>query len=77
MIIDELKSVVKKVAPKIDTEKVTEDARLMEDLRLDSLSVLMIAMGVEEKFGVHFENFVPFKTVKEVVDALKEMGIQD
>lgn len=77
MIIDDLKEIVKKVAPKVNTEKVTEDARLLEDLRLDSLSVLMIAMGVEEKYNVHFENFVPFKTVKEVVDALKDMGIQD
>lgn len=77
MVIDELKVIVKKVAPKADIEKVTEDARLLEDLRLDSLNVLMVAMAVEEKFNIQFDNLVPFKTVKEVLDALSEKGIKD
>ena len=69
MIIDDLKQIVKKTAPKVNVDNMTEDSRLLEDLRLDSLSVLMMSMGVEE--------FVPFKTVKDVVEYLKQMGIKD
>ena len=37
----------------------------------------MMSMGVEEFYGIHFEEFVPFKTVKDVVEYLKQMGIKD
>lgn len=77
MIIDDLKQIVKKTAPKVNVDNMTEDSRLLEDLRLDSLSVLMMSMGVEEFYGIHFEEFVPFKTVKDVIDYLKKLGIED
>ncbi len=77
MIIDDLKQIVKKTAPKVNVDNMTEDSRLLEDLRLDSLSVLMMSMGVEEFYGITLEEFVPFKTVKDVVDYLKKMGIKD
>jgi len=77
MIIDDLKQIVKKTAPKVNVDNMTEDSRLLEDLRLDSLSVLMMSMGVEEFYGITLEEFVPFKTVKDVVEYLKKMGIKD
>ena len=77
MIIDDLKQIVKKTAPKVDVDKITEDARLLEDLKLDSLSVLMMSMGVEEFYGITLEEFVPLKTVKDVIDYLKKIGIED
>lgn len=77
MIIDDLKQILKKVAPKVDAEKMTEDTRLLEDLRLDSLSVLMMSMEVEEFYGIKLEEFVPFKTVKDVIEYLKKIGIKD
>ena len=70
MIIDDLKQIVKKTAPKVNVDNMTEDSRLLEDLRLDSLSVLMMSMGVEEFYVIHFDEFVPFKTVKDVIDYL-------
>ena len=77
MIIDDLKQIVKKTAPKVNVDNMTEDSRLLEDLRLDSLSVLMMSMGVEEFYGITLEEFVPFKTVKDVIDYLKKIGIKD
>lgn len=77
MIIDDLKQIVKKTSPKVNVDNMTEDSRLLEDLRLDSLSVLMMSMGVEEFYGITLEEFVPFKTVKDVVEYLKKMGIKD
>ena len=77
MIIDDLKQIVKKTAPKVNVDNMTEDSRLLEDLRLDSLSVLMMSMGVEELYGIHFDEFVPFKTVKDGIDYLKKLGIED
>lgn len=77
MIIEDLKQIVKKVSPKLDPEKITEDARLLEDLRMDSLTVLMMSMNLEEYYNIHLEEFVPFKTVKDVVEYLKGLGIKD
>lgn len=77
MIIDDLKQILKKVAPKVNAENMTEDSRLLEDLRLDSLSVLMMSMEVEEFYGIKLEEFVPFKTVKDVIEYLKKIGIKD
>lgn len=77
MIIDDLKEIVKKVAPKLNPELIKEDARLLEDLRLDSLSVLMFSMGIEEYYNIHLEEFVPFKTVKDVIEYLEKLGIEN
>ncbi len=77
MIIDDLKEIVKKVAPKLNPELIKEDARLLEDLRLDSLSVLMFSMGIEEYYNIELKEFVPFKTVKDVIEYLKGLGIED
>ena len=58
-------------------ELIKEDARLLEDLRLDSLSVLMFSMGIEEYYNIQLKEFVPFKTVKDVIEYLKGLGIED
>ena len=37
-ILDELKIIFKQINPKIDSDKITPDTRLTEDLGLDSLT---------------------------------------
>lgn len=57
-----------------DEEKVTLDARLKEDLEADSLDAVELIMGVEDEFGVEIpdEKAMEIKTVKEIVDFIKE-----
>ncbi len=64
---DKLKKVIKKVSPSTDIEAVTPDARLIDDLGFDSMSMVMMSMELEEEFGFHFDITQRFTTVGEVL----------
>ena len=44
-ILNELKTIFKQINPKIDTDKVTPETRLVEDLGLDSLTILLMSFA--------------------------------
>ena len=67
---DKLKEIISKVNKEIDVDAVTMDTRLMEDLKLDSLSVMLLAMEIEVAFDFQFTEPVKFETVKDVCDYL-------
>lgn len=77
MVIDNLREIFLDVNPGVDVSIFNENSRLVEDLKLDSLSQLMVCMKMEEEFNIHFEKFITFKTVSEVLDWLKAQGIKD
>ena len=62
----------------IPAEGVTESSRLIEDVGMNSIGLLYMAMAVEETFGVTFENedFLRLKTVGDVIALLAEKGVQ-
>ena len=47
-------------------QSITEDTRLVDDLGLDSLSIMLFAMEIEAAFGFRFTEPVKFVTVGEV-----------
>jgi len=51
----------------IDEEKIVADARLKEDLGIDSLEVVDVVVLVEQTFGykIKSEDFASFKTFSE------------
>ena len=69
-MLDKLKEIISKVNKEIDVDAVTMDTRLMEDLKLDSLSVMLLAMEIEVAFDFQFTEPVKFETVKDVCDYL-------
>ena len=69
-MLDKLKEIISKVNKEIDVDAVTMDTRLMEDLKLDSLSVMLLAMEIEVAFNFQFTEPVKFETVKDVCDYL-------
>ena len=69
-MLDQLKEIIERVTPGIDTSTVTPQTKLMEDLRLDSLSIMLLAMEMEAAFGFQFTEPVKFETVKDVCDYL-------
>ncbi len=69
---ERLKSVIERAAPGTDLTKITKETRLVEDLGFDSLSLMMMAMGIEDAFGIKFNEFVRFSTVGEVYDYLSD-----
>ena len=54
----------------IDAAKVTEDARMIEDLGADSANLMMLIMDLEEEFGMTVEDEAlgTIKTVGDIVD---------
>lgn len=65
-MIDQLKEILSKVNKDIDMQSITEETRLIDDLGLDSLSIMLFAMEIEAAFGFRFTEPVKFVTVGEV-----------
>ena len=55
-------------------ESITENATLLEDLGMTSISLLYMAMATEEEFGVKFlnEDFATLRTVGDVVACIEK-----
>ena len=69
-MLDKLKEIISKVNKEIDVDAVTMDTRLMEDLKLDSLSVMLLALEIEVAFDFQFTEPGKFETVKDGCDYL-------
>lgn len=65
--LERLKQVFKSVKPNVDTDNITADTLLMQDLGVDSLSMILLALAIEKEFNFRFDTVNPFKTVGEVV----------
>lgn len=71
-MFDRLLKLISEVMPEVDVSTATEDSRLVEDLGFDSLAIMMLAMSLEEEFGVHFTEPKLFKSVKDVMLFLEQ-----
>ena len=54
----------------ISEETMNESANLASDLGLSSVGVLYVVIGIEEMFGIRFDDvgFSDFKTLGDVID---------
>ena len=71
-MLDKLKEILGKVSGGIDMDSVNEQTRLVEDLGLDSLSIMLFAMEIEASFGFRFTEPVKFVTVGDVCEFLEK-----
>lgn len=57
----------------VDTTKVTRESRLVEDLDMQSIGMLYMALAIEEEFGVKFNNddFTKIKTVEDIISKIE------
>lgn len=72
-IFDDVKDViVEKLG--VDADKVTPEARFVEDLGADSLETVELIMGLEDKFGVTIpdEEAEGIRTVQAAVDYIEK-----
>lgn len=67
-IFDALKEILKLIKPSMDLTSVNEDSQLVRDIGLDSLTILLLSLAIENKFGFKFEGNPKFTTVSEVLD---------
>ena len=71
-IVEKLKVLIGQSMPDVDVDNVTLESRLVEDLQFDSLGIMMLAMSIEDEFGVSFNEQAIFKTVGDVVEYIQE-----
>lgn len=59
----------------VDPEKVTEDARFMEDLGFNSYDFMSLVGEVEDKYDIEVEEreVVQIKTVKDAIDYISSL----
>ena len=66
-----LKEVIGIIRPNTDLTNVNFDTVLVRDLGIDSLSMMLLSLAVEEKFKMRFDPAAPTPTtVGEVCDAV-------
>ena len=70
-IFERLKKLIGQSMPDVNVENVTLETRLLEDLKFDSLGMMMLAMAMEDEFGISFDEPVNFATVKDVLEFVK------
>ena len=67
-IFEGLKEILTLIKPSMDLSAVNENSQLVRDVGLDSLTILLLSLAVENKFGFKFEGQPKFNTVGEVID---------
>jgi acyl carrier protein len=72
LVLEELKGLIKQIRPAIDLSDVSEQTELVRELGLDSLTVLLLSLGIENKFGFRFNGAPRFNTVGQVIDFVLE-----
>ena len=71
-IFEELKVIVKMIKPSLDADTLTPQTRLIEDLGLDSLTILLLSFAIEKKFEFKFEGTPKFASIEEVIDYIEK-----
>jgi acyl carrier protein len=76
-ILEELAAILQEVAD-VNPEDVTPDKSFVDDLDVDSLSMVEVAMAVEEKFNAKIpdEKLSELKTVGDAIAYIQQHGQQ-
>ena len=63
----------------VDVASVEAEARFKEDLDADSLDLVELVMALEEEYGVEIpsEDLEKLLTVQDVIDYLKNKGVEE
>lgn len=67
-IFEDVKDILKQIKPSSDLSAINDDSQLVRDVGLDSLTILLLSLAIENKFGFKFEGNPKFVTVGEVLD---------
>ena len=67
-IFDVMKEILKLIKPSADFTNINEDSQLVRDVGLDSLTIMLLSLAIENKFGFKFDGNPKFTTVGEVID---------
>lgn len=71
--IERLRAILKRIFENdLKTENITPESRLREDIGMNSIGMLYVAMAIEQEFGVEFNNddLINIKTVQDVLERI-------
>lgn len=73
-MLEEFKEIISQYVD-VDEDKITEDARFMEDLGFNSYDFMSLVGEVEERYDVEVEEreVVQIKTVKDAIDYIASL----
>lgn len=72
MVYDKLLEILKEVKPNTDVSKITMESNLSTDLRIDSLSMMLLAINIEEAYNIRFDGNPDFKTVADICQFVED-----
>lgn len=67
-VFEGLKEILSEVKPKLDQSTIGFESKLINDLGIDSLSMLLLSLAAENKFHMQFTPGTQFDTVGDVCD---------
>lgn len=70
-VLEELKEIIRNACPETDVSAITGETSVRKDLGIDSLSMMMIIVEIENKFDVQFKNFPYIKTVGDLLELIE------
>lgn len=70
-IFDQLKEMLMTVKPTIKEEVITEDAQLVKDMGMDSLTMLLMILSIESTFDFKISGNPGFISVIDVIRYIK------
>ena len=75
-ILDGLGEIIDEVAG-VPADQVTPDKTFVDDLDIDSLSMVEIAVAAQDKFGVEIpdDQLKDLKTVQDVIDYVRKSSV--
>lgn len=74
-ILGYLKEMLQLIKPSLDLSTVNDDTQLVSDLGLDSLTILLLGLAIENKFGSQvniMKGALEFQTVGDVIDYITQ-----
>ena len=71
-ILEDLKEILQLIKPSLDLSSVNEDTQLISDIGLDSLTIMLLSLAIENKFKIKFEGALKFNTVGDVMDYISQ-----
>lgn len=72
MIYDKLLEIFGNVIPEVDSSEISMESSLTEDLGLNSLTMMLLAVSIEDEYNITFEGAEELKTVKDVCAYIEE-----
>ena len=72
-VLEEVKKAICKIQPGIDETKIVPEARFKEDLEIDSLSKVEMALALEDTLNLTLQDaeLDEIKTIKQVVELIE------